>query len=279
MHHTACNNVRLLRKQDSQVSTVEEHVRATVTPDALSAGLESESAMQFMGAVDANRRYIKIITLDPRKRVLQLFTWTTSKFYSVQNAQTAFSMGWLLDNIAALVISHGYCNVTLCWAQVLVHINMWSLPNQTRKMCCLTNVTVNCLRTQHVTLKCCSRLLAHNFRRNCYCIMFPFNCQGIARTQSPTTKNCTPEFPTFGGIADFSQAKCNALASTWAACLRDHKQPAPGKLIRGCQLGSYEETVLWKLMVHWKHKHLCGVDVTCLHYSTCMPDSLHIVYI
>ena len=115
--------------------------------------------------------------------------------------------------------------------------------------------------------------------KNCQCIMFPFNCQGIARTQSPTTKNCTPEFPTFGGIADFSQAKCNALASTWAACLRDHKQPAPGKLIRGCQLGSYEETVLWKLMVHWKHKHLCGVDVTCLHYSTCMPDSLHIVYI
>lgn len=124
---------------------VEEHVRATVTPDALSAGLEYESAMQFMRAVDANRRDTKTITLDPRKRVLQLFTWATSKFYSVQNAQTAITMGWLLDNIAGLVISHGYCNVTLCWAQVLVHINMWSLPNRTRKICCLTDVIVNCL--------------------------------------------------------------------------------------------------------------------------------------
>ena len=119
-----------------------------------------------------------------------------------------------------------------------------------------------------------------NSMKNCQCIMFPFNCQGIARTQSPTTKNCTPEFPTFGGIADFSQARCNALASTWAACLRDHKQPAPGKLIRASQLGSYEETVLWKLMVNWQHyKHLWCADVTCLHYSTCMPDSLHIVHV
>ena len=69
--------------------------------------------------------------------------------------------------------------------------------------------------------------------------------QGIARTQSPTTKNCTPEFPTFGGIADFSQARCTALASTWAARLRDHKQPASGKLIKVCQLGRCEEAAVF----------------------------------
>ena len=78
-------------------------------------------------------------------------------------------------------------------------------------------------------------------------------CQGIARTQSPTTKNCTPEFPTFGGIADFSQARCTALASTWAACLRDHKQPAPGKLIKDCQLGRYEEAAVF---------NTCGSPIT-----------------
>ena len=72
-----------------------------------------------------------------------------------------------------------------------------------------------------------------------------FICRGLARTQSPTTKNCTPEFPTFGGIADFSQARCNALASTWAACLRDHKQPASGKLTEVCQLGRYEEAAVF----------------------------------
>ena len=95
-----------------------------------------------------------------------------------------------------------------------------------------------------VMCKCCSR------RRNCQHTMFPFNCQGIARTQSPTTKNCTPEFPTFGGIADFNQARCNALASIWAACLHDRKQPAPGKLIRACQLGSYYSLCCWTHVVH-----------------------------
>ena len=83
--------------------------------------------------------------------------------------------------------------------------------------------------------------------------MVPLFCQGIARTQSPTTKNCTPEFPTFGGIADFSQARCTALASIWAACLRDHKQPAPGKLIKVCQLGRYEEAAVF---------NTCGSPIT-----------------
>lgn len=29
--------------------------------------------------------------------------------------------------------------------------------------------------------------------------------KGLARTQIPTTRNCAPELPTFGAIADFSQ--------------------------------------------------------------------------
>ena len=88
------------------------------------------------------------------------------------------------------------------------------------------------------------------------CILSSFtNCQGIARTQSPTTKNCTPKFPTFGRIANFSQARCNSLASTWAVCLRDHKQPAPGKLIKVCQLRRYEEAAVFNtcgsLITQW----------------------------
>ena len=38
--------------------------------------------------------------------------------------------------------------------------------------------------------------------------------KGDARTQSPTTKNCAPEFPTFGEIAGFNLAECNAQVST-----------------------------------------------------------------
>ncbi len=38
--------------------------------------------------------------------------------------------------------------------------------------------------------------------------------KGDARTQSPTTKNCAPEFPTFGEIASFNLAECNAQVST-----------------------------------------------------------------
>ena len=34
---------------------------------------------------------------------------------------------------------------------------------------------------------------------------FVFEDQGIARTQSPTNKNCAPESPTFGVIAKVSQ--------------------------------------------------------------------------
>ena len=37
---------------------------------------------------------------------------------------------------------------------------------------------------------------------------------GVAQTQSPSIKNCAPESPTFGEIAGFNQAGCNALAST-----------------------------------------------------------------
>ena len=40
-------------------------------------------------------------------------------------------------------------------------------------------------------------------------ILFKFQCTGDARTQSPPTKNCAPESPTFGEIASFNPAKCN----------------------------------------------------------------------
>ena len=99
---------------------------------------------------------------------------------------------------------------------------------------------------------------------NYECVMVLLYCQGIARTQSPTTKNCTPEFPTFGGIADFSQARCNALASTWAACLRDHKQPASGKLIQVCQLDSYEEAAVF---------NTCGSLTTPTLYLWCVVNT------
>ena len=46
-----------------------------------------------------------------------------------------------------------------------------------------------------------------------YYFLFCF-VKGDARTQSPTTKNCAPEFPTFGEIASFNLAKCNAQVST-----------------------------------------------------------------
>ena len=36
------------------------------------------------------------------------------------------------------------------------------------------------------------------------------DCTGDARTQSPPTKNCAPESPTFGEIASFNSAKCKA---------------------------------------------------------------------
>ena len=61
------------------------------------------------------------------------------------------------------------------------------------------------------------------------------------------TNKTSSQFHTFQGITDFSQVRCNALASTWAAFLHDHKQSVPGKLIRGCQLGSYEEATLFSI--------------------------------
>ena len=47
-----------------------------------------------------------------------------------------------------------------------------------------------------------------------YTSLVVFAFMGDARTQSPTIKNYAPESPTFGEIAGFSQAGCNALAST-----------------------------------------------------------------
>ena len=60
-----------------------------------------------------------------------------------------------------------------------------------------------------------SKLLKH--------ISFVFQTNtGDARTQSPPTKNCAPESPTFGEIASFNSAKCNAWVSTWRNRLIDH---------------------------------------------------------
>ena len=53
-------------------------------------------------------------------------------------------------------------------------------------------------------------------------INFYWASTGDARTQSPTTKNCAPESPTFGEIASFNLAKCNAKVSTWRNHLLDH---------------------------------------------------------
>ena len=54
--------------------------------------------------------------------------------------------------------------------------------------------------------------------------------QGIARTQSPTTINYTPEFPTFGGIAGFSQYRsAMERPRPGGASLVIKATPAPGK--------------------------------------------------
>ena len=60
------------------------------------------------------------------------------------------------------------------------------------------------------------------------CNMYCFGadcCKGDARTQSPTTKNCASEPPTFGEIAGFNLAKCNAQVSTRRNRLLDHGIP------------------------------------------------------
>ena len=78
---------------------------------------------------------------------------------------------------------------------------------------------------------------------------YDFNCRGTARTQSLTTKNYTPEFPTTGGIAGFNHPKCNGMASTWATCLDDHRGPVPGKLRLGGWLARYISQPNIKLVV------------------------------
>ena len=43
-------------------------------------------------------------------------------------------------------------------------------------------------------------LFFHIIKFDCFSICDPFE-RGLARTQTPTTRNCAPEFPTFGEIA------------------------------------------------------------------------------
>ncbi len=57
------------------------------------------------------------------------------------------------------------------------------------------------------------------------------NVKGDARTQSPTTKNCAPEFPTFGEIAGFNPAKCNAESPPERTARLITVSSVPGKLI------------------------------------------------
>ena len=53
---------------------------------------------------------------------------------------------------------------------------------------------------------------------------------GDARTQSPTTKNCASESPTFGEIARFSPAECNAKPPREGTALMITVSSTPGKL-------------------------------------------------
>ena len=57
---------------------------------------------------------------------------------------------------------------------------------------------------------------------------------GDARTQSPPTKNCAPESPTFGEIAHFSPAKCNAKPPCEGTALVITVSSVPGKLTLRC---------------------------------------------
>ena len=54
---------------------------------------------------------------------------------------------------------------------------------------------------------------------------------GDARTQSPPTKNCAPESPTFGEIAGFNRTKCNARSPPGGTALMITVPAVPGKLI------------------------------------------------
>ena len=55
-------------------------------------------------------------------------------------------------------------------------------------------------------------------------------CLGDARTQSPPTKNCAPEAPTFGEIASFNRTKCNARSPPGGTALLITVPSVPGKL-------------------------------------------------
>ncbi len=59
-----------------------------------------------------------------------------------------------------------------------------------------------------------NQLLCAHTEENILRFFLLIKWSGDARTQSPTTKNFAPEFPTFGEIADFNLAECNAQVST-----------------------------------------------------------------
>ena len=53
---------------------------------------------------------------------------------------------------------------------------------------------------------------------------------GDARTQSPPTKNCAPESPTFGEITSFNRTKCNARSPPEGTAFLITVPFVPGKL-------------------------------------------------
>ena len=53
--------------------------------------------------------------------------------------------------------------------------------------------------------------------------------RGIARTQSPANKNCTPELTTFGLIAGVSQPECNGKPHPGRTTFVIMVSPVPGK--------------------------------------------------
>jgi len=76
---------------------------------------------------------------------------------------------------------------------------------------------------------------------------------GDARTQSPTTKNCAPEFPTFGEIAGFNWAKCNAESPPGGTAFLITVSSVPGKLAHSSSSHAYMQTSAMETINGFSH--------------------------
>ena len=81
-------------------------------------------------------------------------------------------------------------------------------------------------RVQTSCMRCIDVLILTSKSDICF-----FWSVGDARTQSPPTKNCAPEAPTFGEIAGFNRTKCNARSPPGGTALMITVPSVPGKLI------------------------------------------------